>query len=312
MPEAMLYRQDAEAREQALDPSRSWIVQAPAGSGKTELLIQRFLLLLSMVEAPEEVLAITFTRKAAAEMLARVISALEAAGDDDSGLAPHEQRTRRYARAVRERDRELGWNLLSHARRLRIQTLDSLNANIARMLPVSAAANVAGNSIADDAQTKALYRQAAVASLEWLTSDSHYADAIATLLHHVDNNTVTYVEYLANMLGVRDQWLPMIGSGVNTSAEFEAMRQSLEADLASIRKQQVDLAAEHVSPEQQEALAHIGRVAATNLLAADRADHAVVRMVDHDRDAEWWTGGQHASRSKSSAWPRSRAPRSCC
>jgi len=57
----------------ALDPSRSVVVEACAGSGKTWLLASRVVRLLLAGVAPGEILAITFTRKAAREIEERVV-----------------------------------------------------------------------------------------------------------------------------------------------------------------------------------------------------------------------------------------------
>ena len=92
---------DRKQRAEALDPARSFIVQAPAGSGKTELLTQRYLRLLALVEHPEEIAAITFTRKAAAEMRNRVLAAIDSAAQPQPEEA-HKQQTWQLARAVAE------------------------------------------------------------------------------------------------------------------------------------------------------------------------------------------------------------------
>ena len=99
-----LLRADQQARRDALDVTRSFIVQAPAGAGKTELLIQRYLKLLAVVDNPEEVIAITFTRKAAAEMQFRVLGALQMALRAEPSLEEHQKLTRSLAEAALRRD----------------------------------------------------------------------------------------------------------------------------------------------------------------------------------------------------------------
>jgi superfamily I DNA/RNA helicase len=120
---------DSAVRVRALDPVGSFIVQAPAGAGKTELLIHRLLALLAKVRRPDEILAITFTRKAAAEMRQRLQQALEAA-EGPPPPAAHQHLSWTLARAVLARDRECGWGLLSAPGLLGIQTVDSFNASL--------------------------------------------------------------------------------------------------------------------------------------------------------------------------------------
>jgi len=195
---------DAGARRAALDPTCSFIVQAPAGSGKTEMLIQRLLVLLAQVDAPEEVVALTFTRKAAGEMRARVVAALEGARHP-APHAPHKKATWRLARAVLDRSEACGWALPDAPGRLRIQTIDGLCATLVRRMPLTAALGGMPATV-DDADL--LYLEAARATLAMIeTADGATAEALSTLLLHLDNDSRRVEALLVSMLQRRDQWI---------------------------------------------------------------------------------------------------------
>ncbi|MEO6910429.1 MAG: UvrD-helicase domain-containing protein, partial [Edaphobacter sp.] len=207
-------QQDAERppdwreREKALDIRQSWIVEAPAGSGKTGLLIQRYLKLLSdeSVEQPEQVLAITFTVKATGEIRERVVEQLEKAAQNQplQNDSEFERETRALAESVLRRDRMLGWGLLERPRRLRVRTIDSVCAEIAGSLPVLSGGGGAQSPVLD---ASVLHHEAARRTLMQLGGKDHALDAALRLvLLHRDGNLVDCERLLAGMLALRDQW----------------------------------------------------------------------------------------------------------
>jgi ATP-dependent exoDNAse (exonuclease V) beta subunit len=217
---AALAAEDARARREALDISRSFIVQAPAGSGKTELLIQRYLALLAVVDKPEEIVAITFTVKAAAEMRARVLHAIEqAACEPQAPVSEHAQTTFMLARAALQRDQRCGWRLKQNPSRLRIQTIDALCLSIAARIPLTSGLN--GNPVIEE-DPKALYAKAARNTLLHLPEDNWIGRAVEALTLHLDGRLERIEELLAGMLATRDQWLPVTGAGTDDKSIWRA------------------------------------------------------------------------------------------
>ncbi len=211
-----------------MDPTCSFIVQAPAGSGKTGLLIQRYLTLLASVDHPEEVVAVTFTRKAAGEMRERILMALADAEardreetaegpDNNTSLSqeetaeehrparhPFQRGTRALARKVLARDAARGWDIRAYPARLRIRTIDALCAAIVRMAPWRSRLGGEARTVED---AESLYREAARELLEILDHPGPWADALARVLDFLDNDLTRFETGLVRMLARRDQWL---------------------------------------------------------------------------------------------------------
>jgi len=192
---------DALARDRASDPRRSVLLQAPAGSGKTTVLTERLLRLLAEVDQPEEILAITFTRKAAAEMRARVLKALRNETDTSSAQGA---RMRKFAEAALARATARGWDLAQDPGRLRIQTIDSFNFRLATQLTVTAKA---GGSLLITERPGELYNRAARQTLAAADHDEQLAADVELLFERLDNNWGNVQRLLADMLRQRGHWL---------------------------------------------------------------------------------------------------------
>lgn len=230
---------DHAARRRALDTRLSAIVEAPAGSGKTGLLLQRYLKLLGEggVSQPEEVLAITFTRKATAELRERVLEQLHAAAagrplPEEAGS--FERETRALAESALRADLRHEWRLLDQPQRLRIRTIDALCAEIARTLPL-----LSGSGTSEPVESaEPLHREAARRTLlELGGSDAALNDALETVLLHRDGNLTDCETLLARMLEHRQQWgdlVPLTAESLSDEHLDTQVRPRLERSLEAI------------------------------------------------------------------------------
>ncbi len=212
---------DAHIREQALDVTQSFVVTAPAGSGKTELLTRRFLKLLAICEQPEAVLCITFTRKAAEEMRTRIVQALERGLDPE----PEESAAREswhLAQGAISNMTQRQWQLLQNTNRLQVMTIDSLCRKLAQHLPFESGLGVLPGTL-DNADI--LYQQAARNTLAQLETDANLRPALSDFLLHLDNNFAQAEKLIAELLQKREQWLPHL---LAAHGERDALEHNIE------------------------------------------------------------------------------------
>ena len=249
---------DKAERQAALDPTRSFIVQAPAGSGKTELLVGRLLSLLSKVNAPEEVLAITFTRKAAYEMQARVLKFLKQAekkleenleGNLEGNLnqkefvkveldgSDHQIINLRLAQKVLCRDKLLNWGLLKNPQRLNISTIDALCAKITAQIPVTARL---GENFEVTDRPEDLYHQAVEHLLnslneKELTCEVEFNSILTRCLFYLDNRLDKFKKLITQMLASRASWLALLKYAY-AGLEKKALENLIQEALMQVKK----------------------------------------------------------------------------
>ena len=202
----ILLSEDQKARAEALDVSQSFIVKAPAGSGKTQLLIQRYLsLLASACEHPRQILALTFTRKAAATMRSSILAILRAARANTNSEAWLPDSWRLALAACQQAQRR-GWQLIDDAEHLRIGTIDSFCSSICQVAPDLAPLPA---NFTLSPSPNLLYRRAARQLIYTTEPQDSWYPYLHQALVPLDNQAGLLENLLVRMLAQRDSWLGM-------------------------------------------------------------------------------------------------------
>ncbi len=249
---------DLDARRTALDPQRSFIVQAPAGSGKTGLLVYRMLTLLATVEKPQQVLSITFTRKATSEMRERLLELIECAERGERSDDPFEQQGIELAAKVLERDRQHNWCLLDSPHQLQILTIDSFCAKLTASMPWLSRLGDRPRTT-DNAE---VHYAAAVEQLfnELLDEQSTITPYLTTVMSELDFNYNKARQLFTSMLAKRDQWLRHLLQG-----DLSSMRRELEQAWQSVIADQLSLVNNLLADSTLTELCDLASYAASNI-----------------------------------------------
>jgi ATP-dependent helicase/nuclease subunit A len=264
-----LLAEDDINRRRALEPG-SFIVEAPAGAGKTELLTQRYLRLLAIADEPEEIVAITFTNKAAGEMRNRIAESLARARGGVPPEAPHKRITFDLARAALARSAARGWRIETQPGRLRLTTIDALCAGLARQMPLLSRFGAQPGTVEDASRH---YREAARRALEHLedgAAGAEHAAAVAAALAWTNNDAERLIGLLVAMLARREQWRAIASLDDPEPAIGAALEKMLGEELAAAA-QTLDAAWQaQWMPLARFAAANLGGAHATSLFAAWR------------------------------------------
>ncbi|MDD5476039.1 MAG: UvrD-helicase domain-containing protein, partial [Syntrophales bacterium] len=217
---------DAPSRDDALDTNRSFHVESPAGSGKTMLLTTRFVKLLAESGHPSEILALTYTEKAALEMRTRIVDALRRAKESAPPTTPADKELLSAAEEALRHHRDR-FDLLSSSSSLNIMTFHGFCHYLAARAPLEARLNP-DFEVADDNMGQLLARESVTLFIDRLYKLARYDARRKALenraLYH-DNNWRALTEELVGIIQKRDRFLDLVGiimdSGTINMSLFE-------------------------------------------------------------------------------------------
>ena len=154
---------DEAARAFAVDPRQNVVLEASAGTGKTSVLVSRYVNLVKAGVEPANILAITFTRKAAAEMRERIVAQLRDA-------------------AARSQADKARWNdLRDRLGEIAISTIDAFCLSLLREFPLEADLDP-GFDIADETEVPRIIEEALDRALRTLVSVARDDEDVALVL----------------------------------------------------------------------------------------------------------------------------------
>tara|TARA_B100002049_G_scaffold229110_1_gene204347 strand:- start:90918 stop:93755 length:2838 start_codon:yes stop_codon:yes gene_type:complete len=222
---------DHAARTLSVTPFQSFFIEADAGSGKTEQLTRAILVRLSVASAPEKILPITFTKKAAAEMGARVFKYLRMGLSDSPPNERHLLETWELAKKALANSESKGWDILNNPGRLQIMTIDSFCLQLINAHPV---ANKHGGTITPVEDCSLLYERAASGFIS--TANKEAALVRNNFVSYCGNSSDRAKSYLTSLLGNRDQWLPLLMREDFADTLNKSLKSLVNEDVANLQK----------------------------------------------------------------------------
>lgn len=225
---------DKVPRSLALSPAESFHVESPAGAGKTSLLTARFIRLLAVVDHPHEILALTFTNKAAHEMRERVGSVLRQAEKGTPAKDPWVNSLLPHAGQALKKHARHG-HLLNSPDGLRITTFHSFCLLLVRQCPWEAQVPLEAAVASDEDQSDLLIEAVRNTQQEIFARPRQdlVRQALQHRLLHMNNNWPALEAELVQLLARRDLLADLIHE-VQAAPDMNYLNQVLHKRLARL------------------------------------------------------------------------------